>query len=533
MNSNTTRPRARTALYVSALLGTASFAVMAASGAAQAQGQPQVQAQAQMAVPEQVLITGSLISGAVAVGVPVSALRTQDVIETGQLALDDVLKSVPSLDIDAEASPTYGGGTLSFLQNVQIHSLGTGSGVETLLLVNGLRFPPQNYSNDSVNPAIIPTIALERVDVLSAGASAVYGSDATAGVINLILKRGYDGAMTQGGVTTATRGGYTQWQFSQLFGKSWDTGNVTASYSITDSNAMKGTARSFYTQDFTPWGLWDNTPRGSTIPGLAHSGNAATVPNAPQGLNANAGTQFCSNCFSIPKGQNGVGLTWAQIAANPGVHNLVNNWTYGDARPQLQTNQGTIVLDQRLTNDFYGLGSISIFGDAFFSHQRGKQIYPPANGEARQVPLTNLNVPIGNPFRPTGAGTPSTLRVDYSFAIEVPTIINGGETAAHWDGGFNFDSLPFDWNGKVTFSMTDDKNFGDATNDINKNNVSAALGNVVAADASVNAASYTKPAAVPYLNVFCDPTAFTCNDPATLRYLVPLHSDYDSLGATG
>jgi outer membrane receptor protein involved in Fe transport len=68
--------------------------------------------------------------------------------------------------------------------------------------------------------------------------------------------------------------------------------------------------------------------------------------------------------------------------------------------------------------------------------------------------------------------------------------------------------------------MTDDKNFGDATNDINKNNVSAALGNVVAADASVNAASYTKPAAVPYLNVFCDPTAFTCNDPATLRYLV-------------
>jgi outer membrane receptor for Fe3+-dicitrate len=109
---------------------------IAVSGAAQAQ---QMQAQNQE-VPEQVLITGSLISGAAAVGVPVSALRPAEVIETGQLALNDVLKSVPSLDIDAEASPTYGGGTLSFLQNVQIHSLGTGSGVETLLLVNGLRF---------------------------------------------------------------------------------------------------------------------------------------------------------------------------------------------------------------------------------------------------------------------------------------------------------------------------------------------------------------------------------------------------------
>src|SRR4029078_11865608 len=132
---------------------------------------------------------------------PVSALRQAEVIETGQLALDDVLKSVPSLDIDAEASPTYCGGTLSFLQNVQIPSLGTGSGVETLLLVNGLRFPPQNYSNDSVNPAIIPHIALERIDVLTAGASATYGSDATAGVINLILKRGYNGAQTEGSIT--------------------------------------------------------------------------------------------------------------------------------------------------------------------------------------------------------------------------------------------------------------------------------------------------------------------------------------------
>jgi len=518
VNSKPSKMRARGVIHLAALLGTASFGAIAASGAASAQGQ--VMGQATQAPPEQVLITGSLIQGTVAVGVPVNAIRPQEIVETGQLGLNDVLKSVQSLDIDAEASPTYGGGTLSFIQNVQVHSLGTGSGVETLLLVNGLRFPPQNYSNDSVNPAIIPAIALDRLDVLSAGASAVYGSDATAGVINLILKRGYDGAMSQGGVTTATRGGYTQWQFSQLYGKSWETGNVTASYSITDSNAMKASSRSFYTQDFTPWGLWDNTPRGSAIPGLAHSGNATTPSSANNtGLNANSGTAFCSNCFSIPKGQNGVGLTWAQIAANPGVNNLVNNWTYGDARPQLQSNQGTIVFDQRLTNDFFGLGSVSIFADAFFSQQRGKQIYPPSNGEARAVPNTNLNIPINNPFRPTGPGTPSTIRVDYSFAIEVPTIINGGETAAHWDAGFNLDNLPFDWNGKLTFSMTDDKNFGDATNDINRNNLSAALGNVVLADAAVNAASYTKPSAIPYLNVFCDPTAFTCNDPATLRYI--------------
>src|SRR5678815_2062561 len=144
--------RAR-AFHSAVLLGTASFMAIAVTGAAKDKEKRTPQADQ---VPEQVLITGSLIQGAAAVGVPVTDLRAADFVETGQLTLTDILKSVPSLDIDAQASPTYGGGTLSFLQNVQIHSLGTGSGVETLLLINGLRWPPQNYSNDTVNPSIIP-----------------------------------------------------------------------------------------------------------------------------------------------------------------------------------------------------------------------------------------------------------------------------------------------------------------------------------------------------------------------------------------
>ena len=520
MNSNTSRLRARGAYRLAALLGTASFAAIAASGAALAQGQvmPPAQGQpvvAQNAPPEQVLITGSLISGAVAVGVPVSALSTQDFIQTGQLSLNDILKSVPALDIDAQPSPTYGGGTLSFLQNVQIHSLGTGSGVETLLLINGLRFPPQNYSNDTVNPSIIPQIAIQRVDVLTAGASAVYGSDATAGVINIILKRGYDGAMTQTSVTTSPGIGYLSAQFAQLYGKSWDTGNITVSYTVTDSRPVKGSERSYYTQDFTPWGLMDATPRTSSFPGIAHIGNAATVPNSPAGETAASGTIFCANCFSIPQGQNGVGLTWAQITANPGVHNERNPWAFADVRPRLQWNQAHATFDQQLTNDFFGLGPVSVFADAFYSNQRGKQFYPAGNGQARAQLNGNLVIPTNNPFYPVGA--PANIRVDYSLEYEIPTIIVGGETAGHYDFGFNLDKLPFGWTGKLTYSMTDDKNYGDAPTSINANNVRAALGQVVTDNNT--GFTYTKPAGVPYLNVFCDPTAFTCNDPATLSYV--------------
>ena len=504
---------------------------MAAGSAAWAQGQ----VAAQEDVPETVLITGSLISGAVSVGVPVSSLRTLDFVETGQLSLTDILKSVPSLDIDAQASPTYGGGTLSFLQNVQIHSLGTGSGVETLLLVNGMRFPPQNYSNDSVNPSIIPQIAIERVDVLTAGASAVYGSDATAGVINIILRRGFDGAMTQVGVSSSPQIGYLSTSVAQLFGKTWDSGNVTVSYTRTDSKSVPAIERDYYTQDFRPWGLQDSRPRGASIPGTVHVGNATTVnwPNpgnpTPAGFTNATGTEYCGSanatwplCYSIPKGQDGVGLTWADIVTNTGgdptLQNIVNNWHHADARPSTQWNQFHATLDQRVTPNLFGvLGPVSFFAEGFYSDQKGKQVYPSGNGQARQVLFTNLQVPTFNPYYPVGA--PNGLRADYSFAIEVPTYIQGGERAHRIASGFNFDQLPFDWNGKVTYSWTNDQNYGHATNTINQNAVRAAVGNTIAASSDGLYQAYTKPDAVPYLNVFCDPNVFTCNDPATLQYI--------------
>ena len=541
MVSGSSRRQRRASIRLAQLFCGVSVAAMAAGGAAAwAQGQPV----AQEDIPETVLITGSLISGAVSVGVPVSSLRTLDFVETGQLSLTDVLKSVPSLDIDAQSSATYGGGTLAFLQNVQIHSLGTGSGVETLLLVNGLRFPPQNYSNDTVNPSIIPQIAIERIDVLSAGASAVYGSDATAGVINVILRRGFDGAMTQVGVTTNPSVGYLQTQFAQLYGKTWDTGNVTVSYTRTDGSAVATEERAYYTQDFRPWGLQDSRPRGSSIPGTIHVGNAIarnwrdpgtldsnglpTKP-VPAVFTQNSGTEYCGSsntawplCYSIPHGQNGQGLTWADIVSNtggdPNLKNIVNNWNHADARPSLQWNQFHATLDQRITENLFGvLGPVSFFAEGFYSDQRGKQSYPAGNGQARMILQTNLQVPTFNPYYPVGG--PNNLRVDYSFAMEVPTYITGGERAHRVAGGFNLDKLPFDWVGKLTYSWTDDQNYGHANNTINTNAVRAALGNTIAASSDGLYSSYTKPDAVPYLNVFCDPNAFTCNDPATLRYI--------------
>ena len=110
--------------------------------------------------------------------------------------------------------------------------------------------------------------------------------------------------------------------------------------------------------------------------------------------------------------------------------------------------------------------------------------------------------------------------MDFNLALDIPTLTVGGEVANRWDAGLNFDSLPFGWTGKYTYSITDDHNYGDNPNTVNPQNVSAALGNVVKDTTFGTGATLTKPGSVPYLNPFCDSSTFhNCQDPATLAFI--------------
>jgi len=146
-------------LRYGALFQTVSF--LALGHALTAQAQPMTAAMGAQA-PEQVLITGSLIHGAAAVGVPVTALSDQDFHETGALTTADVLKEVPSLVVLPSSSATNSGATLTHPQTVAIHGIASGTGTETLLMVDGIRFPVQGVGTCYVDPSIIPQLALER-----------------------------------------------------------------------------------------------------------------------------------------------------------------------------------------------------------------------------------------------------------------------------------------------------------------------------------------------------------------------------------
>jgi len=495
-------------------MGTVSIAALTNASGAQAQ---QMMAQAQMAqagpeaVPEQVLITGSLIHGTAAVGVPVTNLGTQDFTETGNVTIGDLFRTVPQANVAPGPSAVNSGGHQERETRVNIRGLDQ-TGPRSLLMIDGVRFPPQADGLCAIDPSVIPALALDRIDVLADGSSATYGSDAIAGVINVILKRGFDGAVTLLHVGQPTDGGGgTQYQASQLWGRTWDGGDITLTYEYLNDHQVPGTVHSNFTMNYSPWGLDNQIPITSSLPGTVSVGK----PVVNNGVGANNVGTVCSNCFAVPHGggtafnpalNNGLGpLAPSQAGAAfssyaAGVNEIDPLKTGWELAAQ-QKNSFVATLDQRL------LPGVSFFFTGFYANRRVSELLPSDYSQGVTNDIHTFAVPTSNPYYPTGA--PGNLFVSYNFWREVPPNMPAYEISYRGSGGLNLD-LPFGWNGQLYYSYSYETNkyFLSVIND---NAASVALGNVVG--------GISKPGAVPYLNLFCDPRVIQCNSPLTLAYI--------------
>jgi iron complex outermembrane recepter protein len=524
-----------TATRFATLMGSASFLTLTTAFGVHAQEAAQTQAastlfteaaqaqvaQAQMAqaapetVPEQVLITGSLIHGTAAVGVPVTNLGVQDFTQTGNITIGDLFRTVPAANVAPGPSGVNSGGHQERETRVNIRGL-DGTGPRSLLMIDGVRFPPQADGLCAIDPSVIPALALDRVDILADGASATYGSDAVAGVINVVLKRGFDGAVTllhAQGETDAFPGG-SEYQASQLYGRTWNGGDITLTYEWTDDEPLKDHVHSKYTFNFTPWGLDDEIPLGSSLPGTITVGK----PNDNNGMGVrNVGT-VCPNCYAVPKGaganfnpalNNGLGpllpssgpgvLNWSSLTA--GTTNEVDPMLLGWELAAVQKNSSVATFDQTL---FPG---VSFFFTGFYTDRRIEQLQQPTGAFVNSDIKGPFAVPTTNPYYPVGA--PSNLEVEYVFSKDIPPYIGAYELSDRYQFGLNLD-LPFGWTGQIYDSRSYEANQYIAFAS-NNPAVQVALGNTVG--------GVSKPASVPYLNVFCDPTAFRCNSPATIAYI--------------
>ncbi len=188
------------------------------------------------APPEEaaIVVTGSRLPSTHLTGAaPVTVLDRTEIDRSGKTSVGELLRDLPISG--ASATDTAGRGN-DGSANVALRGL---SAVNTLILVNGRRVLP-NTADGTVDLNSIPFEAVDRVEVLQDGASAVYGSDAIAGVVNVIMKRDYDGLLIKGGYGISSRDDLPNKELSATFGKKYDNGGFVfvASYRESGGNLI-------------------------------------------------------------------------------------------------------------------------------------------------------------------------------------------------------------------------------------------------------------------------------------------------------
>ncbi|OYW24441.1 MAG: hypothetical protein B7Z44_20480, partial [Caulobacter sp. 12-67-6] len=222
---------------------------------------------------------------------------------------------------------------------------------------------------------------IERVEIVPDGSSAIYGSDAVAGVVNVITRRDFRGAETSFRIGTAD-GASQEYQFSQLFGTRWSTGNLLIAYEFYKRDRLAAADRDFVTEDLRAFGGPDR--RGSY-------GNPGTIFSGGQS-------------FAVPAGQNGIGLTASQLT--PGTVNLSDRWLGVDILPEQRRHSVFAAFGQDLTE------TIRFYGTGLATWRNFDQAQQTSADVRRTVPVTN-------PFYVDPIGTSQPIGVNYSFVRDL------------------------------------------------------------------------------------------------------------------
>jgi len=198
------------------------------------------------ATPEVHPATGSLIDrGEAGELSPVTVVDRERITGAGLTNLGEVLQKLPAQGNALNAQNNLGGDGST---RINLRGLGTG---RTLVLLNGRRVVASGLGADSsVDLGTIPLAMVERVEVLPDGAAAIYGSDAVAGVVNLITRSNVNGTDASVYTSTSQQGGGTDYDLSFVSGRTSAKGNITLSAGYQKQSPVMARDRPFSAQNF-------------------------------------------------------------------------------------------------------------------------------------------------------------------------------------------------------------------------------------------------------------------------------------------
>ena len=336
---------------------------------------------------EEIVVTGTLIRGSAPVGSTLIAVDQSELRSTGGNDVISMLLNVPQVSPlgTSEAQRSGIGGAVNITLGNSINLRGL-SPFATLTLLDGHRVPAAGTSGSTVDPDSFPSLMLQKIDIVADGASATYGSDAIAGVANLILRRDVEG------VDLSAREGwadsYQERQLGVLAGHSWESGQLSFGYENTYHSALQGESRSFFESNQTSQGGGDYrtsqcNPGNIVIGGVSYAIPAGGVTPATAG----------------------------KLVAN--TTNLCDQAKYADILPEIEHNNVALTFDQKFGE------SVSLYGDATYARRAFVSYVEQALGPF-EVPTTNafFVAPPGAALTPCSPapGAPLCEQVNTNFA---------------------------------------------------------------------------------------------------------------------
>ena len=362
---------------------------------------------------EEIVVTGTHLRGVKDSASPLQVYTRDQIDQSGLGTVAEFVQTLPQNFNGGAAEGTFysGGGNSSnsvFASGVNLRGLGNDA---TLVLVDGQRIAPGNQRGNIVDISMIPLSAVERIDVVTDGASAIYGSDAVGGVVNIVLRQKLEGAETRAKYGSVSDGSSHQTEIGQSFGRNWDTGSGIVSYEFYDRTPLSAADRSYSKTAPLPFDLLPETVRQSVFAGVKQS----ITPSAEIFADANYSHRSTTNDASVaipgatyllnyPISVDSYNTTLGsrltpfsnaqlELSANYGRSDTVNGYSFsvGASNPvvglKIQSHTTTGSVDAKLDGT---LGSLSA-GPVLFA----------AGAQYRRETLDYLNVLSANSYKPS------------------------------------------------------------------------------------------------------------------------------------
>jgi len=415
-----------------------------------------------------IVVTGSRIRRQDLAGVgPATVVSAEQIENTGLVNIEQVLQRLPAnAGFAGNQSSAYWTNNGYGTAQVNLRGLGI---KRTLVLLNNRRLVAGGTgANSSPDLNMIPVVALARTDVLKDGASAIYGADAMAGVVNLITRNDYEGLGVSARYGVTDRGDGGDFTADLIWGARGDRGGIMMAATYQKTNAVNMASRA-------PCSLAEVTPGSlSCTNSTSTIGGRAVLPNGQQ-INFN----------QVPGGDGDFFEPYNGAKHNNNVQRYLN------AVSPIERISTAVFGDYQITD------GIQIFGEFLYTHRKSDQLATPGT-------LRNISISAANPTNPTGQDLLLVRRM----------LVEGGpreffQKTETWQGTVGFrGKLANDWAWEVAGAFGRNTAVDGSTNVANLANVANTLDRTkcsVAAGAAIPCADYlgagdVTPAVLDYIN---------------------------------